>query len=128
MYLTTASITPTLPLPVPKHPLQPSSPLPLPSPDPSLDTRPLPRPPTPSLVPDPRRSSLTSRLRRCRRNRVELLGAACHAGHTGCLRGAADTLQKWLDNPQHYIAPNLRTLVYKYGMQQISECRAQKAE
>ena len=57
-----------------------------------------------------------------RRNRVQLLGAACRAGHAGCLRGAAAELQSWLDDAQHYIAPNLRSLVYKYGMQQLSEC------
>ncbi|KAF0294106.1 Glutamyl aminopeptidase [Amphibalanus amphitrite] len=56
-----------------------------------------------------------------KRNRVQLLKAACRAGHPGCLQGAADALQQWLDDPQHYISPNLRSLVYKYGMEQISE-------
>ncbi|KAF0305361.1 Glutamyl aminopeptidase [Amphibalanus amphitrite] len=56
-----------------------------------------------------------------KRNRVQLLKAACRAGHSGCLQGAADALQQWLDDPQHYISPNLRSLVYKYGMEQISE-------
>ncbi|XP_043192458.1 glutamyl aminopeptidase-like isoform X2 [Amphibalanus amphitrite] len=59
-----------------------------------------------------------------KRNRVQLLKAACRAGHPGCLQGAADALQQWLDDPQHYISPNLRSLVYKYGMEQINSADA----
>jgi len=59
-----------------------------------------------------------------KRNRIQLLSLACSAGHVGCLQGASERLQPWLSDPQHYIPPNIRTLVYKYGMQQMDSVDA----
>ena len=51
-----------------------------------------------------------------RMNRYNILGLACLAGHTGCREEAGRLFQQWVDTPDNYIVPNLRSLVYKYGM------------
>ena len=51
-----------------------------------------------------------------RMNRYNILGLACKYGHTGCRQEAGRLFQRWVDTPGDYIAPNLRSLVYKYGM------------
>merc|ERR1711879_805651 len=50
-----------------------------------------------------------------RMNRYNILGLACKYGHTGCRQEAGRLFQRWVDTPGDYIAPNLRSLVYKYG-------------
>lgn len=37
-------------------------------------------------------------------------------GHTGCIEGAGERFATWIGNKEHYVPPNLRNLVYRYGM------------
>jgi len=49
-------------------------------------------------------------------NRYNILGLACKNGHRGCNEEAKNIFQKWIKDETVYIKPNIRTLVYKYGM------------
>jgi glutamyl aminopeptidase len=52
-----------------------------------------------------------------RMNRYNILGLACKYGHVGCRAEAGRLFRKWVGSSEAtYIAPNLRSLVYKYGM------------
>ena len=37
-------------------------------------------------------------------------------GHTGCIEEAGKRFATWIDSMEHYVPPNLRNLVYRYGM------------
>ncbi|KAF2350322.1 Peptidase M1 membrane alanine aminopeptidase N-terminal, partial [Trinorchestia longiramus] len=52
-----------------------------------------------------------------RRLRPVLLALACKSGSSSCLATAEERLKIWLQNSSLIVAPNLRTVVYKYGMQ-----------
>lgn len=52
-------------------------------------------------------------------NRFNILALACSYGHTKCQQEAGELFQRWVGDSQHYIAPNLRSLVYKYGMKRV---------
>ncbi|XP_030559529.1 glutamyl aminopeptidase-like [Drosophila novamexicana] len=56
------------------------------------------------------------------RLRVSVLGAACALGVEDCLQQAEELFTKWLNEPTaaNRPAPDLRELVYYYGMQQTS--------
>lgn len=49
-------------------------------------------------------------------NRQNILDLACRHGHAGCLEEAGRLFQEWLED-EAYIPPNLRSLVYRYGME-----------
>ncbi len=48
-----------------------------------------------------------------RRTRVIILSLACRNGHQGCLGEAGRLFREWIENAS-YIAPNLRSLVYRF--------------
>ena len=48
--------------------------------------------------------------------RGNIIGLTCKYGHTQCSSEAGKLFKKWVSEPGHYIAPNLRSLVYTYGM------------
>ncbi|XP_066980516.1 glutamyl aminopeptidase-like [Macrobrachium rosenbergii] len=52
-----------------------------------------------------------------RRNRLDLMALACSNGYEPCLDGAYERLVQWVLNPEYFIPPNTRSLVYKYGIQ-----------
>ncbi|XP_068219694.1 glutamyl aminopeptidase-like [Palaemon carinicauda] len=52
-----------------------------------------------------------------RRNRLDLMALACNNGYEPCLEGAYERLVKWIKDPEYFISPNTRSLVYKYGVQ-----------
>ena len=37
-------------------------------------------------------------------------------GHTGCIEEGGKRFASWIDNMENYVPPNLRNLVYRYGM------------
>jgi len=49
-------------------------------------------------------------------NRFNILGLSCMNGLTKCLTEAGQLFTAWIADPLTYISPNLRSLVYKYGM------------
>ncbi|XP_062563001.1 glutamyl aminopeptidase isoform X2 [Armigeres subalbatus] len=51
------------------------------------------------------------------RLRTTVLDLACSFGHAGCLEKAYQMFREWLDNDSTYIHPDLRTVVYYYGVQ-----------
>ncbi|XP_057378962.1 glutamyl aminopeptidase-like [Daphnia carinata] len=50
-----------------------------------------------------------------------ILSLACLSDYTPCLETAAERLTKWINNPDEYIPPNFRNLVYRYGIAQIGD-------
>jgi len=50
-------------------------------------------------------------------NRYNILSLACRSGLQECLDKAASLFTTWITDVSTYISPNLRTTVYKYGMQ-----------
>ncbi|KAG7170009.1 glutamyl aminopeptidase-like [Homarus americanus] len=52
-----------------------------------------------------------------RRNRLVLMFLACSNGYDPCLQGAHQRLLSWVKDPEYYIPPNTRSLVYQFGMQ-----------
>ena len=48
--------------------------------------------------------------------RDNIIGMACKYGHSQCTLEASQLFKKWLADPGLYIEPNLRSLVYTYGM------------
>ncbi|XP_017845078.2 LOW QUALITY PROTEIN: glutamyl aminopeptidase [Drosophila busckii] len=56
------------------------------------------------------------------RLRVSVLNAACSLGVGDCLKEAAERFNKWIANPSAATrpAPDLREIVYHYGMQQAN--------
>lgn len=53
------------------------------------------------------------------RLRVTILTTACSLGLPECLEQASTRLSAWLSNPSARPAPDLREIVYYYGMQNI---------
>lgn len=47
--------------------------------------------------------------------RVNLISLACGMGDQDCLNNATDRFRKWLDKGES-VTPNIRSIVYKYGM------------
>nr|XP_045603518.1 glutamyl aminopeptidase-like [Procambarus clarkii] len=52
-----------------------------------------------------------------RRNRLVLMYLACSNGYQPCLEGAYQRLLAWIRDPDYFIPPNTRSLVYRFGMQ-----------
>lgn len=50
--------------------------------------------------------------------RVSILNAACALGNEQCLQEAANRFNAWLANPSQRPSPDLRSIIYNYGMQQ----------
>ena len=48
--------------------------------------------------------------------RGNLLSLACSNGDETCLEGAYQRFKSWIDDPTKVIHPNLRSLVYQYGI------------
>jgi len=48
--------------------------------------------------------------------RVSVLNLACRNGHTGCIEEAGKRFANWISDAKNYVPPNLRNLVYRYGM------------
>jgi len=51
-------------------------------------------------------------------NRLNILYLACRNGYSTCLTEAGDRFLAWIKDKSAYIPPNLRILVYRYGMQE----------
>ena len=51
--------------------------------------------------------------------RNSVLKMACKHGQVQCKEQAGKLLSKWIQNQNFYISPNLRSVVYKYGMEEI---------
>jgi len=49
-------------------------------------------------------------------NRYNILGLACKNGHRGCNEEAEKIFRSWIEDETVYITPNIRSLVYRYGM------------
>ena len=47
---------------------------------------------------------------------VILFYSCARNGHTGCKEEAGERFSAWIGDKDHYIPPNLRNLVYRYGM------------
>ncbi|KAG0694651.1 Glutamyl aminopeptidase [Chionoecetes opilio] len=52
-----------------------------------------------------------------RRKRLWLMFLACYNGYEPCMRGARERLVAWVNDPNYYLPPNTRSLVYRFGMQ-----------
>jgi len=50
-------------------------------------------------------------------NRYNILNLACDHGYKACNERAEQIFNQWIKDPDFYIKPNIRSLVYKYGMQ-----------
>ncbi|CAB4062909.1 ENPEP [Lepeophtheirus salmonis] len=49
-------------------------------------------------------------------HRIKILSLACRFGDKDCLKEAQKQFERWVLEKNIYIPPNLRSLVYKYGM------------
>merc|ERR1712129_694790 len=58
-----------------------------------------------------------SHVEKLARNSVSKM--ACKNGQVQCKEQAGKLLSKWIQNQNFYISPNLRSVVYKYGMEEI---------
>ena len=54
----------------------------------------------------------------CSLLRVTVLSSACGLGNEECLQEAATRFTAWLANPSVRPSPDIRSIVYYYGMQQ----------
>ena len=54
-------------------------------------------------------------------NRNNILQLACNYGYRPCNIEAGRIFRKWVADPEHYIKPNIRSMVYKYGMQETND-------
>ncbi|XP_063847044.1 glutamyl aminopeptidase-like [Scylla paramamosain] len=52
-----------------------------------------------------------------RRKRLWLMFLACSNGYEPCMQGARERLLAWVKDPNYYLSPNTRSLVYRFGMQ-----------
>ena len=57
-------------------------------------------------------------------NRLNILNLACQYGHQPCSAEAEQIFNKWIADPEFYIHPNLRSMVYKYGIQASNDPEA----
>ncbi|CAL4084418.1 unnamed protein product [Meganyctiphanes norvegica] len=51
-----------------------------------------------------------------RRNRLNILALACSNGYDPCLNDAYNKLKLWTNDANYFIAPNIRSIAYTYGM------------
>ena len=51
-----------------------------------------------------------------KQNRLNILHMACRNGHTECRKEAGNSFLAWIKDKSAYIPPNLRNLVYRYGI------------
>ena len=54
-------------------------------------------------------------------NRNNILQLACHYGYRPCNAEAGRIFNKWIADSEYYIKPNIRSMVYKYGMQESND-------
>ena len=57
-------------------------------------------------------------------NRYNILNLACGYGYKPCLEEAKNIFAQWIEDQEYYIKPNLRALVYKYGVQGLNDPEA----
>ena len=57
-------------------------------------------------------------------NRFNILNLACQYGYQPCNEEAEKRFKQWIDDENTYIKPNIRSLIYKYGMQQLNDIEA----
>jgi glutamyl aminopeptidase len=53
--------------------------------------------------------------------RITILGLACSFGHEDCLKKMGEEFRTWLQNPDIRPHPDVRSLIYSYGMKTASE-------
>ncbi len=51
-----------------------------------------------------------------RQTRILVLHLACRNGHKGCSEEVGKLFKQWIADEDMFISPNLRNMVYKYGM------------
>jgi len=54
-------------------------------------------------------------------NRINILQLACRYGYRPCNVEAGRIFNKWIADSEYYIKPNIRSMVYKYGMQESND-------
>lgn len=52
--------------------------------------------------------------------RIKVLSAACSLGHESALQQAASAFNEWLANPETRPSPDIRDVVYYFGLQQVN--------